>query len=56
MGYYFDEDATDEELLRNCGDDHTIDSVLQEAEMALKRRGYTQEQINKYTSDHNLDD
>jgi len=56
MGFYFDKDATDKELLDNCGTDHTIDSVVQEAEMILKRRGYTQEQINKYTSKRNLDD
>jgi len=56
MGFYFDEKTTNKELLNNCGDDHTIDSVVEEAEKKLKQRGYTQEQINDYTSRHNLDD
>jgi len=53
---YFDDQTPTKELLQNCGDDHQPESICKEAEQRLKRRGWSQGDIDRYTSLHDLDD
>ena len=52
MGFWFDKKDSDKDVFENSVGKYTPDSIKQEARQELRKRGYSDRQINNYAWEH----